>query len=75
VRTVASSSCSERVSIVRPTWAAAARAAAIWSAVTEVDEPVGRWGHFDREGWGSAIPELVGREPLSYPDAVVLALS
>jgi predicted ATPase/DNA-binding SARP family transcriptional activator len=51
------------------------RAAAIWSAVTEVEEPVGRWGHFDREGWGSAIPELVGREPLSYPDAVVLALS
>lgn len=51
------------------------RAAAIWSAVTEADEPVGRWGHFDREGWGSAIPELAGREPLSYPDAVALALS
>jgi predicted ATPase/DNA-binding SARP family transcriptional activator len=51
------------------------RAAAIWSAVSEADEPVGRWGHFDREGWGSAIPELAGREPLSYPDAVALALS
>jgi tetratricopeptide (TPR) repeat protein len=53
----------------------AERAAAIWSAVTEVDEPVGRWAHFDRDAWAAAIPTAPGRVPLSYPDAVALALS
>jgi predicted ATPase/DNA-binding SARP family transcriptional activator len=53
----------------------AERAAAIWSAVAEVDEPVGRWGHFDREAWAAAIPPLALPEPLPYPDAVALALS
>ncbi|HET8528823.1 MAG TPA: BTAD domain-containing putative transcriptional regulator [Gaiellaceae bacterium] len=51
------------------------RAAAIWSAVAEAEEPAGRWGRFDRETWGALIPEVPGREPLSYPDAVALALS
>lgn len=51
------------------------RAVALWSAVEASEEPVGRFGTFDRERYAALIPDVPARRPLGYAEAVALALA